>query len=379
MRVAHYTNNWGSGGVVNYIVSLIQDTCREVDYDIVTLTEDKASRDADLALVGIERTVLAKEQHHTATSVMRNLKTLTAYFKTTYFDIVHIHGNNAAVFLVARAVEQAYGGNQPSIIIHSHNSACSSLPKTGMSMLLRALFNKPRYHRWACSHSAGKHLFGRKKFCLIPNGIPTSVFRFSPQKRRDIRERFGLSEENFVIGFVGNFQDAKNPLRALKIFQSIAERDTSARLLFVGDGSKKDAMLAYLEESALEKRCSFAGRVANVQDYYSAFDIMLLPSLYEGFPLVAVEAQASGLYVAASASIDAAIEITPLVKRMPLGLSDEKWAETICRLKDTPPKAGNREDYNVIIQQSKYDRKTSAQGVIECYRSYLAKLTKASQ
>lgn len=378
MKIAHYTNNWGTGGVVNYIVSLVRHSPQEVEYTVVTLTEDRASRDTDLVSSGVVRKALAKDQHHTGSSVFKNARVLAAYFESNSYDIVHIHGNNSTVFLVARIIEHACGDRQPSIIIHSHNSRCSTLLKTWIGILMRRLYLRPHYHLWACSQRAGRHLFGESKFHLIPNGIQASCFCFSPAARQEIRERFGLSDTNYVIGLVGNLQKAKNPLRALKIFGHVVKKDPLARLLVIGDGSERRAMQAYVERHALMDVCIFAGHTANVRDYYSALDVQLMPSLFEGFPLAALEAQAAGLQIAASMSIDQEIEITSLVKRISLNLQDSRWAEVICQMKASDPTSKAREGFNARIQQSNYDLKQSVQKVIELYKTYLDRSSKVN-
>lgn len=131
----------------------------------------------------------------------------------------------------------------------------------------------------------------------IPNGI--NLKRFTPNNaaaRNEVRKSFGISAEAPVVLFVGS----RFRIKGLKFaIEALARMDTQAVLLVVGDDNA--APFRELAHSlGVSDRVIFAGAQKNLPEIYPAADALLLPTLYETFALVCLEAMASGTPVVAA-------------------------------------------------------------------------------
>ena len=144
--------------------------------------------------------------------------------------------------------------------------------------------------------------------------------------RRRTRERFGIPLDVPLIGSVGRLAPQKNPLFQLKVFERIKEIIPRAMFLMVGSGELGEEVGAEICRLGLNDSVIRCETSNNTSEIYSALDLLLMPSLFEGLPMVAVEAQCSGLPVLCSDVISNEVKLTDLVERRPLDDSAEKWA-----------------------------------------------------
>ena len=138
----------------------------------------------------------------------------------------------------------------------------------------------------------------------------------------------GLTD-NYVIGHIGRFDRQKNHERLLKIFLSVFTLDKNARLLLVGDGALLDSVKILAQEMQIEHAVIFAGEQENVSIWYQAMDVLVMPSRFEGVPLVSIEAQASGLPCVFSKAIPQSAGFGANVRFLDLEQSDEDWRKAI--------------------------------------------------
>lgn len=226
----------------------------------------------------------------------------------------------------------------PKIIIHSHNSKWSN--KVSLIDNIRHEVNKKRIVKygtdfWACSESAKKWLFPPKlytKVKIINNAINVKDFEFDLNARKKIRDKYNLND-SLVLGNVGRLTQQKNQIFSLKIFQKLLEQVPNSKLILLGQGEDEKILRKKAKELKIEKNVIFMGVQKNVNDWYSAFDLLLLTSLYEGLPLTAVEAQANGVTIVANKTVipERSIINTNL-KLLSLKDDPEVWANEILSL-----------------------------------------------
>ena len=118
-------------------------------------------------------------------------------------------------------------------------------------------------------------------------------------------------------------------MRLIKIFKSILEIESDSILLLVGTGELEADIKREVEILNLEKSILFLGTTKNMKEIYSSIDVFVLPSLYEGFPVVAIEVQAADIPAVFSDTIALTCKITDAVTFLSLDVSDQKWAQTI--------------------------------------------------
>ena len=232
------------------------------------------------------------------------------------YDIVHLHGNSCTLAIDLWAAKR---GGARVRIAHSHNTACKF---TLLHRLLRPAFNALYTHAYACGDEAGRWLFGKRPFRIIPNAVDAEALTFSEPARTAVRAEFALKDEP-VLGHVGNFVPAKNPLFLLEILKLLPE----CRLLLAGDGPMRAEAEARAAEMGLSGRVIFVGTRGDMPRLYSAMDALLLPSLFEGFPTVALESQCAGLPTILSEAVTRDCALTDFAAFEPLDA--QRWAARI--------------------------------------------------
>ncbi|HLO13696.1 MAG TPA: glycosyltransferase [Anaerolineales bacterium] len=137
-------------------------------------------------------------------------------------------------------------------------------------------------------------------FEIIHNPVNTDSFCPAPSIRDYARRQLGLEEDIFLVGSVARLAPPKAHLQILEAAKQVVQKDSSVRFVFVGDGPLRAAVEARIHELDLDHHIILAGPRTDVNLLYPAFDVFILPSIREGFPLALVEAMASGLPVIAS-------------------------------------------------------------------------------
>ncbi|MGH7393721.1 MAG: glycosyltransferase, partial [Candidatus Rokuibacteriota bacterium] len=157
----------------------------------------------------------------------------------------------------------------------------------------------------AVSEAAARFLVTGKgyptaKIVVVPNGCDLS--RFAPGRDREaVRRELGLEGQTPVAGVVGRLESQKGHEWLLQAWPAVLREMPDARLLVVGDGSLRDALEAQARRAGVAPSVVFTGFRADVPRLLDALDVLVLPSLYEGMPLTAIEAAAMARPVVATA------------------------------------------------------------------------------
>ena len=139
-----------------------------------------------------------------------------------------------------------------------------------------------------------------KKMCLIENAIDFSKFENNEQYRNRTREKYGIKENEIVVGVVGRLSEQKDPMTSLKTFEILCKKYENLKLMYVGSGELEEEVKQYAIQKELIDKIIITGWVEDVEKYMSAFDIAILPSKWEGFGLVIVEYMACKKPIVAS-------------------------------------------------------------------------------
>ena len=314
------TNPTAIGGITNVIFNLLEninDPTLQFGYISINTPSEEF----------VEKLGKLKCKLHI---VPRNIKNVLSYLKTLSYiakdyDAIHVHGNSATLaidFCAARIGGIRYR------IAHSHSTACRMVIA---DKILRPLFYRLCNRRLACGKAAGKWLYGNRGFEIIQNGINTSRFRFNSSKRLEIRKSLGW-ENKLVIGHVGNFMKEKNHKFIFDITKFAIGKNKDIRLLCVGSGRLMDEARDYLSKQGLNDYVHITGSVNNPEDYMSAMDIVLMPSIHEGLPLTLVEEQANGLTCLVSDAITTEANLTGNIHFLPLSTPVNVWCDKLLDL-----------------------------------------------
>ena len=242
-------------------------------------------------------------------------------------------------------------------IIHSHNAGFEFPVGFARKILIAVntiLLKMAATDYFACSQKAGEWMFGKNQtFRVIHNAIETRNLRYDEPIRQEARKELGVSDR-FVMGHVGRFSYQKNHLFLLDIFHEVHKKKPDAVLLLVGDAVNDMSFWEQAKEKVetlgLAENVKFLGLRKDVPRLMQAMDCFLLPSRFEGLPLVGIEAQAAGLPCFFSDTITKEVGITDLAHFISLETSPTEWAEEILKKSQIP-----RRDTSEEIAAAGYD------------------------
>ncbi|MBR1627680.1 MAG: glycosyltransferase [Lachnospiraceae bacterium] len=222
-------------------------------------------------------------------------------------------------------------------IIHSHNTSNGSGVKAYVKAVLQWPIRFLADYYFGCSDDAGRWLFGEKlvqgkRYRTIPNAIDARRFSFDSGERDRVRKKYRW-ENSFVLGHIGRLAEVKNHEFLFEILKELRKYIPNAVLLCVGEGERRADLERICREREIQDSVFLVGNKKNTEDFYQAMDVFVLPSKWEGLPIVLVEAQTNGLpvlvpdYMTSEADLGAG-----LMHRMKLESGAAEWAKTIVQL-----------------------------------------------
>lgn len=337
------------GGIETYLVNAAHRLHGSVHMDFVSdfpsvAYEDVLSRlDAEIYLIPAKGKRLFAHWR----GLWKILKQHPEY-KTVYFNLLDAGG--AFTELIPWLLKR-------KIVTHSHNGATDKVTLHRVCRPFLKLFTAKRV---ACSGLAADYMFGSDSGALvIPNAIDTEKYAFRQEVRAKQRRSLGV-DGALVVCHVGRLTNQKNPYGLLEIFQSVLKKNANAYLLSIGTGEIEKEVRTYAEKLGIQDRVLFLGKRNDVAELMQAADVFLLPSFYEGLPIVGIEAQAAGLPCVMSDCITKEVDITGNVTFLSLEKSKQVWAETVLEASKQP----RRDTVNDIISHgydNRYCEKTDRQ------------------
>lgn len=326
IKVAHIIGKMVGGGVETIVLNY----CKNIDpnkikFDFLIDSDSTYIPYEELEKIG---NIIIIPPYQKLFSYCKELKRI---FKENKYDIVHSHINTLSFIPLFIAKKSKIKIR----IAHSHSTSNKKEWKKNLIKNLLKPFSKIfASHYFCCSEYAGRYLFGNKtydkgKVELINNAINVDNFIYNEEIRQNKRKELGLTNQ-LVIGHVGRFIPQKNHLRLLEIFKSIIDNyNKDVILLLIGDGYLKNKVKEKIKELGLENNVILLGQRTDVNELMQAMDIFLLPSLYEGLPVVGVEAQASGLLCILSSAMTKETKVLETTKFIDLSKSNDTWAKII--------------------------------------------------
>lgn len=354
------------GGLETYLLQQFRALDKtKVTYDFVNITgEYDIVAQEDLVAAGCNVYPVCSRHKNPLKHYYQWIK-LLAEVHTQYDTIVL--NTNSLEYVFPLFAARLFG--VPRRIIHSHNTGFEN--KIGLFRKLLVGFNTVllKYsatHYFACSKTAGKWMFGdNTEFTVIHNAIEPDKFAFDEAKRKKIRQQLKL-EDAFVIAHVGRFSYQKNHEFLIKVFAEVMKQRPNSRLLLIGDYVGDDTYLnqckKLVDKCGLADNVCFLGARKDVPDLMQAMDCFVLPSHFEGLPLVGIEAQASGLPCFFSDTITREVGVTGLAHFIPLKIPPKKWAEQILEEKNV-----KRKNQTKNIENSGYDITKEVQKIQQFY------------
>lgn len=347
VRILHIVARMDRGGVETWLMHAMRKFDRaEFQFDFLLTDKTPGTFDAEIERLG-GRIIICSGRHAFFSYCRKFLQSLRTHGP---YDVVHSHVHHASGITLALA---RFAGVKMRIA-HSHvdmrlaRSSKGALRRCYL-LLMRRQIRQFMTHGLACSVPAAEDLFGMKwradkRVQIMPYGIDLNVFRERPNKA-DLRSRLALPADAIVIGHVANFSPAKNHLFLLEIAAEAMRQDGRIWLVLVGDGELKAQAEQHARELGISKRVKFLGTRADVpQLMMGAMDVFLFPSLFEGLPVVLIEAQAAGLPCVISGRITKESDTRgAVIARHDPSEPTATWAATVLKMLN-PASSGNTRD-----------------------------------
>ena len=288
-----------SGGVGSFLLNYYRRFDRELfQFDFVTHFDESEDVDKDPLMDGTA-VYYFKHQHELGT--LNYIRQFKKVIKEGDYDLVHIHNGHLTGLLAM--ICKWYSAKKT--VCHAHTTRCMSRKVEKLMPAFRWMSRSFSNRLMACGHDAGVFCFGTENFVVIPNCVDFEYYKKSSNEEIDkLKEDLGIKKNSFVVGCVAQFTPQKNHTYLIKVFKEIHERNVNSVLVLVGNGELMDRVKKQVCDLGISDNVIFAGLQRNIPSFLSLFDAFLLPSIHEGLPVVAAEAQAMGLKCIFSENID---------------------------------------------------------------------------
>jgi glycosyltransferase involved in cell wall biosynthesis len=367
VRILNVTTVLRAAGIESFIMNMYRNIDRtKVQFDFMVMRDEKEFYDDEIAALGGRKATISVTGKNTFIRIIKESRELYKFLKKNPYSIVHIHYTTPLRALYLFAAKKA--GSKVRIY-HSHSAEVSGKSKIKLAIYsyYRKKIAKWATHYFACSEAAARWMFPNSildanKSKIIYNGIDIERFAFDEKARDEIRQEYSLNGK-YVLAHTGRFLDQKNHRFIIEIFRDVKKKCPEAKLMLLGTGDLLDEIKKIVTNYNLEDDVLFMGVRSDVNKFLCAADCFLMPSLYEGLPVAAVEAECSGLPCIFSDCITSEVALTNNVTFLSLDDPIDKWSDAVLSFKDTV-----RHDCSNIVQDKGY---SIHNGVRELEKFYL--------
>lgn len=346
------------GGIENYTMNYYRNMSNDIYMDFITHEIKDEQYKKEIEEKGGKVYLFSTIDFKNLGQFLRQLK---EFFNNHHdYDIIHCNMANAAVFYFYYA--KKYGINVRIIHSHQNNYADKFLHKLRNIPLIH-LGKKLATHNFACSKYAGDFLFGKNNYYIINNAIDTEKFKYNENKRKEIRKKENLNEDELLFANIGRFCNQKNQLFLIDIFNLIHKENENTKLFLIGRGELKDKIKQKIKEDELEDCIVIKEPIKNVNEYLQAIDALVMPSLYEGLPVIGVEAQCADVKCFFSNAITQETKISNETIYIDLQNCAEEWKNIILKKLEKT----ERKDKTAELTQKGFNIKTESQKLEKLY------------
>ena len=363
IRVLQCVNNMHRAGLETMLMNYYRRIDRnEIQFDFLTHRPERDDYDDEIESLG-------GRVYYAPRLYPQNLPAYFSYMKKFFeehpeYKIMHSHIDPMS-YLPLKAGKKA---NVPIRIAHSHNTSVDKDMKYLLKMYYRERITSVATDYLACGQEAGEFLFKGKPFQVIPNAIEKEPFLFNEDVRAKKRRELGLTDE-LVIGHIGRISYQKNHKLLINIFSEIKKLRKNSVLLIIGVGEKEEEVRKQVADLGLTDSVKFLGKRSDVSELYQAMDAFVMPSHFEGVPVVGVEAQFSHLPCFFSDKVPVEVDFSEATYFVGLNELPEKWAEYIIAKLET---ISDRK--NIKLTDNKYDINESYTALSDMYLEMYARL-----
>lgn len=323
IRVLQVVNNMHRAGLETMLMNYYRHMDREkIQFDFLTHRPDRDDYDDEIESLGGKVYYAPRLYPQNYPAYFKYMEKFFA--EHSEYKIVHSH-IDAMSYLPLKAAKKA---GVPVRIAHSHNTSIDKDFKKPLKLYYRSKITSVANYYCACGKEAGEFLFPDKPFKFIPNAIEPYRFLYDENIRERKRKELGLNDE-LVIGHVGRISYQKNHKFLVNIFKKVLDINSNAVLLLIGVGEKEAEIREQVKNLGITDKVQFLGNRGDVNELYQAMDLFVLPSFFEGIPVVGIEAQFAGLSCVFSDKVPSEVDFSKTCEFVSLSKTPEQWAEII--------------------------------------------------
>lgn len=366
IRVLQVVPNMHAAGLETLIMNLYRNIDRtKIQFDFLVHYTQKYFYDDEIESLGGHIYRLSFREDN---NLIKYVKDLDKFFtEHNQYYIVHGHMASTAFFYLSAAKKH----HVPIRILHSHNTSTEKNLKGLIKQQMLKISTRYANTYYACGIMAGNFLYGNKNFEVINNAIDLERFKKDSKLRANTRKKYGLND-CFVIGHIGRFNSQKNHKFIIDVFEQYYKKNSSARLVLVGEGELESSIKQIVKDKKLLDVVKFLGVLKDTEAIYNMFDVFLLPSLFEGMPVVGVEVQACECNAILSDKITKEVKLTNYISYLPIEGEDAalKWVDKISQLEKN--KVSDDEVYKKLTKAG-FNIKEEAKRLEEKYLDLIQK------
>lgn len=327
LRIAQIIGKWVGGGVESVVMNYYRHINRKkVQFDFICDNDSTNIPYEEIESLGGKVILIPPYQ-----DFFKYSKELKKVLKQNNYTIVHSHINTLSVLPLRVAKKVGI----PRRIAHSHSTTNKKeWKKNLLKQLLRPFSKVYATDYMCCSELAGRWLFGNKlydqgKVYLLNNAIDLDKFEYNEKVRIAKRAELGINNKTLVVGHIGRFVAQKNHTFLIDIFNELHKKQPNSTLILTGQGPLINEIKNKVHSLKLSESVLFLGQRDDVAELYQTFDVFCLPSLYEGLPVVGVEAQAAGVLCIFSDSMTREAKILNSTQFISLNETPQEWSNII--------------------------------------------------
>lgn len=349
IRVLQCVNDMHRAGLETMLMNYYRNIDRtKIQFDFLTHRPHKSDYDDEILSLG-GKVYYAPRLY--PQNYPKYFKWMEQFFKEhPEYKIVHSH-IDAMSYLPLKAAKKA---GIPVRIAHSHSTSIDRDFKYPLKQYYRYRLGSVLTEEFSCGKAAGEFLFRNNQFTLIPNAVEANKFYYNKSIRNEVRKELGIAESTFVMGHVGRISYPKNHRFLIDIFKEFHEIKKDALLLIIGTGDMEEEIKAYAKESGVNECIKFLGNRNDTERFYQVFDVFMLPSLFEGVPLVGIEAQFADLPCFFSNKVPTEVAFSDKTHFINLNQFAKEWAKEIEQVD-----ISNRNSDRTILVNAHYNIQTA--------------------
>jgi glycosyltransferase EpsF len=364
-RILHIIGSMNRAGAETMLMNLYRVIDKnKYQFDFVYFIDDTSDYDSEILVLGGRIFKIAD------INPFKRMIALTTLLRLhPEFQIVHCH----TLFSNAFHLFAAKISHVPHRIAHSHNTSDLSKNKfisTLYQNFSKLIIKKYATHYVGCGRAAVEFLFPKhKEVLLLPNAVDTNYFsEIGSIETNYINNEFNLNNDCLKIIQVGRLQEVKNPFFSIKVAKELKRKGVSFKIFFIGQGELYENLKCEIDSEDLSKEIDLLGLRADIPQLMSGADVLLMPSLHEGFPVVLVESQSVGLPSLIADTISPEVDLgVRLIEFASLHADMSIWVDKLVALKTAKKIEGKLRLHKLAGQG--FDIHSSAQLLTNLYNT----------